>query len=103
MQIAQQYAVLAGQSGERLFPIVRAEFELCCNAIRDVLECDQLLDRQPILQRSIRLRNPYVDPMSMVQVDLLARWRDSNRQDADLQKALFTTVRGIARGLQNTG
>jgi len=103
MQIAQHYAALAGHSGERLFPVVRDEFELCCGMVREVLECDQLLDRQPVLQRSIRLRNPYVDPMSMMQLDLLARWRRSNREDGELEKALFTTVRGIARGLQNTG
>ena len=103
MQIAQHYAALAGPSGELLFPRVRTEFELCCDLVRDVLECEQLLDRQPVLQRSIRLRNPYVDPMSMVQVDLLGRWRGLSREDAELEKALFTTVRGIARGLQNTG
>ena len=64
---------------------------------------DDLLDREPVLQRSIRLRNPYVDPMSLVQVDLLRRWRDADRDDPDLERALFTTVRGIARGLRNTG
>jgi phosphoenolpyruvate carboxylase len=49
------------------------------------------------------LRNPYVDPMSLVQVDLLRRWRKRDRDDPGLERALFTTVRGIARGLRNTG
>jgi phosphoenolpyruvate carboxylase len=49
------------------------------------------------------LRNPYVDPMSLVQVDLLRRWREGGRDDAELETALFATVRGIARGMQNTG
>ncbi len=49
------------------------------------------------------LRNPYVDPMSLMQVDLLARWRDSNYEDDDLFEALLASVNGIAQGLQNTG
>jgi phosphoenolpyruvate carboxylase len=56
-----------------------------------------------VIQRSIRLRNPYVDPMSFLQVDLLRRWRAKHREDAALEQALFTTIKGIARGLQNTG
>jgi phosphoenolpyruvate carboxylase len=62
-----------------------------------------LLDDDPALQRSIRLRNPYVDPMSLLQVELLARWRVAGRPDDDLLEALLATVRGIAQGLQNTG
>jgi phosphoenolpyruvate carboxylase len=49
------------------------------------------------------LRNPYVDPMSLMQVDLLARWRDSDREDSALFDALLASVNGIAQGLQNTG
>ncbi|MCB1606137.1 MAG: phosphoenolpyruvate carboxylase, partial [Xanthomonadales bacterium] len=49
------------------------------------------------------LRNPYVDPLSVLQVDLLTRWRQSDRQDEGLFAALVSTVTGIARGLQNTG
>ena len=49
------------------------------------------------------LRNPYVDPMSLMQIDLLARWRESNYEDASLFDALLASVNGIAQGLQNTG
>ena len=52
---------------------------------------------------AIRLRNPYVDPMSLLQVELLERWRAAERPDDDLFEALLATVRGIAQGLQNTG
>jgi len=55
------------------------------------------------LQRAIMLRNPYVDPMSLMQVDLLGRWRDSGHEDNDLFAALLASVNGIAQGLQNTG
>ena len=49
------------------------------------------------------LRNPYVDPMSLMQVDLLARWRASGHTDDELFNALLASVNGIAQGLQNTG
>ena len=49
------------------------------------------------------LRNPYVDPMSLLQVDLLRRWRDTNREDSALFNTLLASVNGIAQGLQNTG
>ncbi len=63
----------------------------------------ELLDSDPTLQRSIRLRNPYVDPMNILQVDLLGRWRADDRPQGPLLDALLSTVNGIARGLQNTG
>jgi phosphoenolpyruvate carboxylase len=62
-----------------------------------------LLDSDPVLQRSIRLRNPYVDPMSLLQIDLLARWRADGRPEDDTFRALLASVRGIAQGLQSTG
>jgi phosphoenolpyruvate carboxylase len=49
------------------------------------------------------LRNPYVDPMSLMQVDLLSRWRASNYEDAEIFDALLASVNGIAQALQNTG
>ena len=55
------------------------------------------------LRRSIRLRNPYVDPISLLQVDLLQRWRAADRPEDALFQALVATVNGIAAGVQNTG
>ena len=55
------------------------------------------------LQRAIQLRNPYVDPIHLMQVDLLRRWRESGRDDEDLFQALLASVSGIAQGLQSTG
>jgi phosphoenolpyruvate carboxylase len=62
-----------------------------------------LLDRDPTLQRSIELRNPYVDPINLLQVDLLRRWRESGRQDRELFDGLLACTAGIAEGLQSTG
>jgi phosphoenolpyruvate carboxylase len=103
LAIAARYAALAGDVGRRLYPVVHGEFERTRAAVLAVLEQDALLDRDPTLQRSIRLRNPYVDPLSFVQADLLAQWRAGGRRDAELERVLGQTVRGIARGLQNTG
>ena len=55
------------------------------------------------LARAIELRNPYVDPMSLLQINLLREWRAGDRSDEALLKGLFATVNGIAQGIQNTG
>ena len=103
MDIAARYSGLAGDVGARLFPTLREEHERSIDAILHVGEVGELLERDPTLQRSIRLRNPYIDPMSFLQIDFLARWREGDRQDKDLERVLAQTVRGIARGLRNTG
>ena len=103
MAIAERYAALAGEAGAEVFGVIRAEFERTTELILDLQDAQALLDADPTLQRSIRLRNPYVDPMSLLQVDLLRRWRAGDRRDEALFRALLATVHGIAQGLQNTG
>ena len=103
MTIAARYAELAGTVGERLFPVLQEEHDRTLAAVLEIGEISALLEREPTLQRSIRLRNPYVDPMSFVQVDLLHRWRATGRENESLERVLAQTVRGIARGLRNTG
>ena len=103
MPIAARYAELAGDAGAPIFDSVRSEFERTEALILELEGAAALLDSDPTLQRSIRLRNPYVDPMSLLQVDLLARWRAGGREDDALFRALLATVHGIAQGLQNTG
>jgi phosphoenolpyruvate carboxylase len=63
----------------------------------------ELLEASDTLHRAIRLRNPYVDPMSLLQVRLLERWRASDRRDDDVLTALLASINGIAHGMQNTG
>ena len=103
LDIAARYAELAGDVGARLFPTILTEHQESIASILNIVEARDLLDRDPTLQRSIRLRNPYVDPLSFVQVDHLRRWRAGGREDPDLERVLIQTVRGIARGLRNTG
>ena len=103
LSIAARYARLASEEPRQLFDLVRREYERTREIVLRLNDREELLDGDPTLQRSIRLRNPYVDPMSLLQVDLLRRWRESGREDEALLGALFATVGGIAKGLQNTG
>ena len=101
--ITKQYSELAGPLHDEFFPIIEREYELTRDLILKYSDHNTLLEGDVTLQRAIMLRNPYVDPMSLMQVDLLARWRTSNYQDQKLLDALLASVNGIAQGLQNTG
>ena len=101
--IASRYAELAGDVGGVLFPQIQQEYERARAWICRLKHQTGLLDGDQTLKRSILLRNPYVDPISFVQVDLLQRWRAGGREDAALESALISSVHGIAQGLQNTG
>ena len=101
--IARLYSELAGDLHEKFFPIIQKEYQLTRDLILKFSGHESLLDGDTTLQRAIMLRNPYVDPMSFMQVDLLARWRASNYEDEELFSALLASVNGIAQGLQNTG
>jgi phosphoenolpyruvate carboxylase len=101
--IAEIYSQLAGELHETFFPIIMTEFELTRDIILEYSEHDSILDGDATLQRAIMLRNPYVDPISLMQVDLLRRWRAVDRRDDELFNALLATINGIAQGLQNTG
>lgn len=101
--IAEHYAELAPETGPRLFPGMKTEFERTRELVLRVRERNELLETDDVLRRAILLRNPYVDPMSLTQVHLLRKWRATDRTDDRLLSALFVTVKGIARGLQNTG
>jgi phosphoenolpyruvate carboxylase len=103
LEIAAYYDALADE-GLRHFAVpLRAEFELARRIILEIKGIGALLDGDPTLQRSITLRNPYVDPMNLMQVDLLKRWRASGRGEVDLFEALLASISGISQGLQSTG
>jgi phosphoenolpyruvate carboxylase len=101
--IAHYYDELVPQALRRFSGEIRREFESACEQILAVRDSRALLDSDPTLQRSIQLRNPYLDPIHLMQVDLLQRWRAGGRTDRDLFEALLASVAGIAAGLQSTG
>ena len=101
--IARHYSELAGELHGRFFPIIEREFLLTRDLILEYSDEQSLLEADYTLQRAIMLRNPYVDPMSLMQIDLLKRWRESGCEDPQLFETLLASVNGIAQGLQNTG
>jgi phosphoenolpyruvate carboxylase len=103
MGIAEFYGQLVRPEHDRLGAVIRREFDLAVGHVLAVKGCARLLDSEPTLQRSIRLRNPYVDPIHLMQVDLLRRWRESGREDREVFDALVASVNGIAQGLQGSG
>jgi phosphoenolpyruvate carboxylase len=103
LEIARAYNVLAPPPSHRFFGAIRAEYEVACARVLEVKSEQNLLDGDATLQRAIELRNPYVDPMNLMQIDLLARWRASGREDRALFDALLASVNGIAQGLQSSG
>ncbi len=101
LTIASQYSALGGELHERFFPRIHSEFLRSTATVLRVKQQQVLLEKDNTLRRSIRLRNPYVDPMSLLQIDLLRRWRQT--KDDVLFTALTASVNGIARGLQDSG
>ena len=106
MLIAEVYAALAdpGPRGA-VWPAIRGEHERTVRAILRLTGQSELLEDAPWLQRSIRVRNPYIDPMNYVQVALLRRLRaepDAADEEA-LREAVLLSVNGVAAGLRNTG
>lgn len=103
LDIFERYSRLAGDLHDEFFPTIAEEFVRTRDAILALKGRDELLADDYRLRLSIRLRNPYVDPISLLQVDLLRRWRKSGREDEAMLRALVVTVNGIAAGIQNTG
>jgi len=99
MDVAAAYADLAGDDlRERFFPVIEAEYERGADLVREISGRDYLLDAE-WLRESLERRNPYVDPLTHLQVRLLAREDRDEREE----RTLRLTVKGIAAGMQNTG
>jgi phosphoenolpyruvate carboxylase len=107
--IARLYASLVEDEAlrNRVFTTLEAEFNLTRRMILEITGQQRLLQTNPVLERSIRLRNPYVDPMSLIQVELIRRKRTAAKagqpEDPELNRAISATINGIAAGLRNTG
>ncbi|HEX8352530.1 MAG TPA: phosphoenolpyruvate carboxylase [Pyrinomonadaceae bacterium] len=102
--IARRYAGLVEDADlrDRVFGMIAEEFERTRRVVLRVSGQARLLERNPVLERSIALRNPYVDPMSLIQIELLRRKR-AGEESEELDYALAATINGISAGLRNTG
>jgi len=109
MVLAKADASIAAEYDRRLVPPalqplgaeLRERLGRAVRAILDVADHRELLDSTPVIHRSIDVRNPYVDPLNLVQIELLRRLRE--RDDPEVRAALMITVNGIAAGMRNTG
>jgi phosphoenolpyruvate carboxylase len=121
MMLFKTDLTIAGRYVETLVPVelraifdtIRAEYELTVREVLAITGESALLERQPVLHRTLQVRDTYLQPLHLLQVSLLAQYRQSKAQDAGpwrgahpdpaLERALLTTVNGIAAGMRNTG
>lgn len=106
--IAKEYAAMIkdGTIRDRIFSCIEQEYELTSSLLLEITGQQEILDNVPVIQESIKLRNPYVDPLSYMQVQLLSELRtlrEEGQDDPDLLREVLLTINGIASGLRNTG
>ncbi|HEX5481638.1 MAG TPA: phosphoenolpyruvate carboxylase [Terriglobia bacterium] len=106
LYIGGRYAALVRPASvrEKIFGQIEAEYQRTMRHILAIRNSRQLLEQQPVLAESIRLRNPYVDPLNFLQLRFLERWRrNSGPASPELLHLLQITVGGIAFGMKSTG
>jgi phosphoenolpyruvate carboxylase len=108
LDIAEGYLELveSGPDRVRVFATIAAEHERTVATVLSIVGTRELLDRHPVVQRSIRLRNPYVDPMNAIQVQLIRRYRDPDANEDErerVRRPLLRSIAGISAALRNTG
>jgi phosphoenolpyruvate carboxylase len=109
MALAKSDARIAAEYDRRLVPAdlqplgaeLRARLARVINGVLEVTGRHALLESNPVLRRSIDVRNPYVDPINLVQIELLRRLRA--QEDERVKAALLVTINGVAAGMRNTG
>jgi phosphoenolpyruvate carboxylase len=97
------FSRMSGLLHEEFFPMIQREHALTERWVLALTESEWLLQHDQRLALSIRLRNPYIDPISLLQADLLKRWRDTGREDDSLLRVLVASINGVSQGVQNTG
>lgn len=102
LTIAARYAALASEEHRPVFDDISDEHDRTVAAITAITGSG-LVDHDPALQRTLEVRDRYLDPISYLQVSLLRRWREHAGDDEQLQRALLLTINGLASGLRNTG
>lgn len=91
--------------GIRIFLKVAEEYELTRNTLLAITSQNEILDNNPVIQNSIRLRNPYTDPLNYAQVELLNRLKSANttKEQEEVISAIFLSINGVAAAMQETG
>ena len=104
MNVAAGYADLVADAAlrARIFGVIRDGWRSAHDGLLDVAGRSALLERNPALARSIRLRLPYIEPLNHLQIELLRRYRGGG-SDERVREGIHLTINGIAAGLRNTG
>jgi phosphoenolpyruvate carboxylase len=108
MIIGREYLSLHNNAkeGRKIFDMINNEYELSCRTVLDITGEENLLDHDKSLQRSLLLRNPYIDPISFIQVKFIKQFRKKSLSESKKESLLMllrSTVNGIAAGVRNTG
>ncbi|UOQ92099.1 phosphoenolpyruvate carboxylase [Halobacillus shinanisalinarum] len=105
IQTAKEYTALVNDHvlGERIFQMIVEEFNTTKQVLLQITGDHELLDQQPTIQESVKLRNPYVDPLNFLQVELIKDLRQKENENEDTLTEVLLTISGIAAGLRNTG
>lgn len=108
MGIAALHATLVKDEAlrEQIFSLIAAEYDRACDYVCQIVGQDALLERSPVMKNSIERRNPYVDPLNFIQVDLVQELRNTSPDDPNYQpllSAVLSTINGIAAGMKTTG
>lgn len=107
LSVAAQYAELVPARAVRgkIFGMIEREYKASVKGVLNITQRQVLLENQPVLAESIRLRNPYVDPLNYIQIEFLKKWRkgDPGRRSEGLRRLMALTVNGIAFGMKSTG
>ena len=104
LEIAERYVKsLVDPSLHRIFDQIKSEFELTVKELLLMTGESEILGNQPILARTLQVRDTYLAPIQLLQVSLLAKVRNQKQVDPVLTRALLLTINGVAAGLRNTG
>ena len=105
LYIARRYDALCRPASLRkqISSRIEEEYQRTVRCVLEITESKYLLERQPVLQESIRLRNPYVDPLNFLQIRFLEKWRRQHEPSPELLRLLQITVGGVAFGMKSTG
>ncbi len=108
MDIAREYAKLCEDpaTGERVYDLIMREYQRTLFQILNVTGSHTLMPENPQLALSLARRNPYLDPLNHIQVQLLQRWRDTKLSEAERNiwlAPLLRSITAIAAGMRNTG
>ena len=109
MGIAAHYTTLVrnDEIRERIFGLIKAEYDRTVAAVLKVIGQENLLDNEPVLQRSVALRNPYIDPLNYIQVEMIRRLRfqqvNQGGDETPIRAVIELTINGVSHGLKNTG